>query len=149
MSTDTTAVLQRILLRESYSLLQYMNEAWPWTAPAEQEVLDQLRKMIAWERKACRRIADWLIRRRVMPATGTFPEEFTAMHYVGIDHLLSRLAAHQQWAIQELEHDLERLTDADARPVVQQLLDSKRRHLDTLEQLAAKYAGAKAFSTLR
>lgn len=149
MPADAASILNRVLLREKQSLLQYLSDAWPWTTLDDQSTLERLKKMIAEEQEAARRIADWLSRRRVQPATPGFPEHFTAIHYLGVDHLLPRLISHQRWMIGELEKDLMQLADEQARVLVQRVLDMKRRHLAELETLAAGHARGAAASTLR
>ncbi len=149
MNPDTILHLKRILQRESRSLLQYLRESWPWAAISEQATAERLRRMIGEEQAAGRGVADFLSRRRVSFDLGQFSEEFTATNYLALDHLLPRLVSHQKWAIAELQNDLAKLTDPEARRSVEPILEMKRRHLEQLEQLAAEHSGAKAVSTLR
>jgi hypothetical protein len=148
MNHDTLPVLNRILARESRTLLQYLSDAWPWASAGERDTLAELRRLIAEEREATQRVGDLLVRRRGVPAVGAYPEGFSETHYLAMDHLLPRLVAYQRWALKELEHDLTQLAgDDEAAAVARQLFDVKRRHLETLETLAARHAGPKAAST--
>jgi hypothetical protein len=149
MNTMTAALLQRVLMRESYSLLQYLNEAFPWTPSNDRETLDQLQRLSNENQQAARRIAALLRRQRTVPFSGSFPAEFSTLHYVGLDHLLPRLVAAERWEIEQLARDCEQLQDHEARPPVEQLLAVKRRHLGILQSLAEKHAGERAVSTLR
>lgn len=149
MHRDTPALMSRILARESYSALQYLSDAWPWSAAERQAAMDRLRAMIAAERKANKGIGDWLGKHRIPPGKGAFPEEFTEINYVAVDHLLPRLATYQRRGIEALQKDLAQLADEEPRLLAQHALDLKRRHLEELEQLATEYSGANAVSTIR
>jgi rubrerythrin len=135
----TAPILSDVLRRESRSLLQYVDEAFPWTPPEEQATWDQLTKLIAEERKALTALAHFLDRRRIpLPYLGSFPD-FTGVNFVSLDHLLPLLVEHQKKSIASLESDLARLSDPEAAKVLGQLLEVERRHLKTLETLAARH----------
>ncbi len=149
MQTNSGKLLNRIVTRETYSLLQYLSDAWPWIGPRERQTLEQLQKLAEGEKQETRRLAMLLTRRRMVPTGGWFPEEFSETHYLALDHLLPRLASHQRWSITELEKDLAGTTEPDIIEAGQRLLDMKRRHLIVLERLASEYADGKLVSTLR
>ena len=149
MHADDSALLTRILQRETYSLLQYLSDLSPWTQFDGQGVLGELDRMRAEEAQAARRLANLLSRRHIHPGTGGFPQEYTTLHYIALDHLLPLLVQYQQWAVTELEADMTRLTDPEVRAAAQNVLDGKRRHLAALQRLAADHAGTRAVSTLR
>lgn len=148
MQPDTASVMNRIFARETRSILQYLKDAWPWASSDERKVLERLQQMIAEEQRAARWVADWLLRHHIPPATGRFPEEFTEINYVALDHLLPRLVMYQRQAMEELQKDLSQITNDEAQGIAQQLLALKRRHLEELNQMAKERAG-KAISTLR
>jgi hypothetical protein len=62
---------------------------------------------------------------------------FTSLGFVSLDYLLPRLVEYQRRAIATLERDVATLKDAEARGVVQRILDLKRDHLKQLETLVA------------
>jgi hypothetical protein len=62
---------------------------------------------------------------------------FTTMNFVSIDYLLPRLAEEGHRSIDALQRDRGALTEAGARAELDRFLDLKRRHLKTLEALAA------------
>jgi hypothetical protein len=138
----TIAVVQNIVRRESRSLLQYIQEAYPWTRTDEQPVLTELAKLTAEEAKSTTGLATYLLRRlhAHLPHLGQYPQQFTSINYVGLDFLLPRLLQDQRHAIAELEKDLGKLTCTDARTQVEKVLEMKRRHLKKLEELAAPVA---------
>jgi hypothetical protein len=135
----TITVLQNILRRESRSLLQYVQEAFPWTTVAAQPLLTELAVLGTEEAKLTTELATYLVRRLhgTLPHLGQFPQQFTSINYVGLDFLLPRLVHEQRHGIAELEKDLSKLTHPEARPLVETLLDIKRRHLKKLEERAA------------
>jgi hypothetical protein len=136
--TAWAAVVREILRRERRSLLQFVGEAYPWTRPDEHKALEQLRKVIAEEEQAAVRLTGFLQRRHIpVPYPGSYPFSYTSLFFVSLDFLLPPLLEEQRKTIAELETDLAKVGDAGARQQVQQLLDVKRRHLKTLEELAS------------
>jgi hypothetical protein len=139
MTAATTPILYDVLRRESRSLLQYMEEAFPWTPAQEKPAWEKLQKLIAEERKALTVLATFLSRRHIqLPYIGSFPEPFTALNFSSLDYLLPRLLEEQRKSIAALEREVALLQDPDAAAVVRQLLDVKQRHLPTLEGLASR-----------
>jgi hypothetical protein len=140
IDTRTAAVLHDVVRRESRSLLQYVSEAIPWITPAEQVALAQLRQLIEEERGATTDLGRFLIRQRVPPPyLGSYPQDYTNVNYVSLDHLLPMLVDNQRQAIARLERDLAALTDAEARAHVEKILTIRRRHLETLQTMAAAH----------
>ncbi len=143
MDVPTATRLQSVLRRESRSFLQFVGEAYPWTTPKERAALEQLNRLIAYEREGLTALGRFLVRRHIdLPYLGTYPEHFTTMMFVSLDYLLPRLVDEQRQAVRLLEDDLAQVTDPEARCAMQQLLDRKRRHLPILEDLAAAQAPA-------
>ncbi len=138
IDTRTAAVLQEIVRRESRSFLQYVRESYPWTTPEERDALDKLQNLIDEELQAAGALGRFLYQNHAgLPYLGTYPSCFTSLSFVSLDHLLPMLVDEQRRAAAQLEIDLHKLTDAEARAQVQKTLDMKRRHLTTLESLAA------------
>lgn len=134
-------LLQNILVREGHSLLQFLVDAYPWTRPEEQPLLEQIQKMIAEEKQAAANLAGFLRRQRIpLPYVGPYPNRYLNLLFVSLDFLLPRLVAHQQEAIAQLEQDLKAIPDLEARRQVESLLAVKSRHLKKLKELAARAA---------
>ena len=148
MDPATSSLLNHVLVREEHSLLQYLSDAWPWTDSAHADTPGRLSKMAAEERTAIRRLADWLLRRKVMPLRGQFPKDYCTLHFVAMDHLLPRLVASERQLLKELERDAAKVDVEEASAILKQMLESKRRHGAELEQLAGQLNG-KMVSTLR
>lgn len=139
IDTSDARLLQEMVHRESRSILQYVEDSFPWTNAAGEPILAQLRQMIVEEQRSTAGLMQFLFRRRIPPPfLGSYPEPFTALNYVSLDYLLPRLVEHQQKGIADLERDRLRLTDPEAAAEVEKILATKRRHLQALKILAAK-----------
>jgi hypothetical protein len=140
MDSKTAAILQDIIRRESRSLVQYVRDAFPWTTPEEQQALAQFQAMVEEEQKCLADLSQFLTRRKQqLPYLGLYPNWFTTINYVSLEHLLPLLVNHARQNLTQLERDLAGLTDADAIEKVRQFVDVKRRHLQALEALAAAH----------
>lgn len=139
-----SAVLAKILVRERYSLLQYLSTASPWTPPSERAALGRLERLAAAEKDALGRISRRLQELRVTPLSGCYPEQFSEYHYLAVDYLLPRLIQEQEKAIAQLEADLTQLSSDEDRQAVEPLLEQKRNSLEELRKLAEEYAGTAA-----
>jgi hypothetical protein len=90
----------------------------------------------------------WMLRRKIAPLSGSYPKDFTTLHFVAMDHLLPQLVKHQRRLLEQLEQDAAKIPDSEPRGIIDELVVMKRRHLSDLEALAAEYGG-KYVSTLR
>jgi hypothetical protein len=134
------AVIDNIVRREKRSLLQYVSDAFPWTTAEEQRALGQFRKLVQEEAQEAANLVDFLRgQRHVLPYVGTYPEAFTSINYVSLEHVLPLLIEHERRGIFDLERDLRGIHDSQASDLVQGFLDMKRRHLQALEVMAAAY----------
>lgn len=138
IDAQTQALLEAIVQRESRSLLQYVGEAFPWATREEQAALAELQTLIEEERQGVAALIQFLVRRgHVYPYLGQYPENFTTINFVALEHLLPLLAEHERRTLADLERDLGRMPDAEARQKVQNYLETKRRRRKVLEELAA------------
>ena len=138
LDAQTQTLLQEIFHRESRSLLQYLQESFPWTTAENQAAVVQLKKMSAEEREGAARVARFLRRHQIdLPYLGSFPMEFTTINFIGLDYAAPLLVKSERAAVADLERDLSRITDSEARSLVQGILTVKQRHLKDLETLAA------------
>jgi hypothetical protein len=134
----TQALLQDIVGRESRSVLMYVGDAFPWTTAGGEQTLQTLRRLIAEEGRAIAALGRYLVRRHLPPPhPGNYPSSFTTINFLSLDYLLPRLVEHERRSLAELERDLPRVTDAEARAEVEKLAAVKGLHLRELEQLAA------------
>jgi hypothetical protein len=140
IDAPTQALLQDVLRRESLSLLQYIRDAFPWTAVGEEATWGRLRQTADEDGRAVAALGRFLGRRRIpLPYVGQYPVDFTSINFVALDWLLPRLAEAQRHEVTALEADVKRATDPDACAELQRLLDVKRQHLAALEAPAANH----------
>jgi len=140
IDTTTESKLRNIVGRESRSLFQYVDEAYPWASAGEDGMLAQLHQMIADEREVCGRLVDLLARRcHSYPYLGSYPNWFTTINFVSLDHLLPLLVESEARSLGELECNLPEVTDAEALAVVQHLVDVKRSHLASLKSMTVAH----------
>jgi hypothetical protein len=133
-------LLQEIVRRQGRSLLQYVNEAYPWAGLQERDALAQVKRLVEEDSTATADFVRFLARRRITPPyLGAYPMHFTNVNFLSLDHLLPMLVAQQRHDIAILESDLASVPDPDARVQIQKLLDLKHNHLQTLEVQAAAH----------
>jgi hypothetical protein len=133
----TVALVQDVIRHEGRSFLQYVREAYPWTTPAGRELLSKLQQLTDEERDGAAALSDFLRRQREAPGyLGPYPMSFTRMNFVSLDRLLPLLVEEQRRGVARLETGLNG-AQGEARGEIQAVLERKRRHLETLEALAA------------
>jgi rubrerythrin len=140
IDAQSLPVLQDIVRRESRSLLQYIHDSFPWTSAGEESVLARIRQCAEEERDSAAVLVRWLARRRqIVPTLGPYPAGFTTINYASLDHILPKLATEEREGLAKLKEDLAVIADADARELVSALIEKKRQHLKTVEELAAAH----------
>jgi len=136
MDARTQTLLQDLFRREGRSLLQYLAESFPWTPSDRQAAVRQLHQLAAQQRQSAVKLAHFLERHHVaLPYLGAFPMDFTTINFIGLDFAVPLLVKDEQEAVAELERDLDQVTDAEARKLLQELLHEKRQLLKELEAL--------------
>jgi hypothetical protein len=102
-----------------------------------------LTRMVADKEQFATRLTALLDSRRHTIDFGEFPMEFTSLHDVSLEYLLSQLIEHQRRDVQAIEAALGQLTsDVDGRALVEEVLASSRRHLHSLESLTRQPTAA-------
>jgi predicted mannosyl-3-phosphoglycerate phosphatase (HAD superfamily) len=129
--------LDQLLITLSRSLLQYVGEAWPWTDSHASVERQKINELVALQQKQISRLSELLSRRNGYIDFGTYPTEYTDLHYVALDYLLSQLIENEDSLITDLEQTLQKCTDdSDAIPLLQQILSDQRASLSQLQELA-------------
>jgi hypothetical protein len=147
IDAQSRAVLQSLIQSESHSLLHYVCESFPWISPSEQEALARLQQINQEEVEALAVLVRFLYKHRIVPAAlGSYPMSFTNINYTALDHLLPILIDHQKGRIGDLQKDLAKIKDAEARGHVEKFLAIEPNHLQALEEMAQslKVAGQSA-----
>lgn len=137
----TRNTLVDILQRERCSLLMYVSEAFPLTTPAEQKALDDVLAMVKEEEHAAIRLAKFLQQQRIaIPPLGAFPLSYTTINFISLDYIVPLLIDNQKRRIEEITAQLSRVSDPAARKHIQEILDTKKRHMQSLEGIRGKTA---------
>ncbi len=85
------AQVNRLLIDLHRSLLQYVGECWPWTgkhAAGEREIVADL---VVRQRRQIQQLSDYLREADWLTDFGSYPTEYTNLHYVALDYLLNQL----------------------------------------------------------
>jgi hypothetical protein len=140
MDERTAQLVQQQVRRSSRSLLQYVAEASPWTSQGERETMDGLRQMILEEQDAIASLMRLLRRVRVPPPyLGPYPEHFMTYNFLSMDRLLPLLVEQEGKAVVELSGRVTQVQGSEAHDALTHLLNIKRRHLASLEELHKKH----------
>jgi hypothetical protein len=130
-------MLAQLVALGTSSLLQYVGESGSWAAPGAAGTRSAILALAQEERDATTRFMRFLQKKHIrLPPLGAYPSHFTTMNFVDVDFLTPKLVREhvkEQGAIERL---LVRIDDEEIRTMVQGYLDMKRRHLETLEDLA-------------
>jgi hypothetical protein len=136
MNAQTSAFLQEVVRNESLSLLTYIGDAFPWTTKGRDAALAQLRQIVAEHKRAVNTLGHVLAQHRVAPAfIGSFPSNFTAINFLSLDYILSRLIESERKSLPRLESETTSLAEVEVRSALEHFLAVKRNHLAQLEAL--------------
>lgn len=137
------ALLHRLVAMGSRSLLQYVCQAFPWSADKHGQAVAKVQEIAAEERDATARLTRHLQKKRLrLPPTESFPSHFTTINFVSIDYLLPKLITEHANEVAELEVRLPKVESEEVRDLAQHYLDRKRRDLQALKDLTAKAPAA-------
>lgn len=138
---DTTinSELNRLLISLGKGLLQYVGECWPWTdlsAVTERQVIESL---VAAQAENVASLVEFLQRRRHPIQFGAYPTEFTDLHYVALDFLLTQMIDDQKVQVEMVERAAKGCArDPGAAKLLEHIRTSEREILARLERLASE-----------
>jgi hypothetical protein len=140
---DSNQVLNNVLVTLHRSLAAYLSFADPWVAYGNEEPQRILTRIVADKEQFVARLTALLDARRHTIDFGEFPMEFTSLHDVSLAYVVNQLIEHQRRDVQTIEACLGRLaSDVEGRALVEEILASSRRHLQSLEGLTRQPAAA-------
>lgn len=130
--------LNLALIRLRRNLLQYAGECWVWASAARGRERDVLDKIVTDQSHAVAALSDLLLSRHHSIDFGTYPTEFTDLHYVSLDFLHGQLVAEQTRLVQDLEA-IEAAVAADPQAValLSEIVIVARGHLQQLREVTA------------
>jgi hypothetical protein len=144
MAAADNQQLNQLLIRLYRSLLQYTEECWPWSGTrhvaAERAIIDSLSR-------AQKQSVSWLV--GLLAARGwsiefsNYPTDYTDLHYVSLDFLLSQLVAQEEALVADLSRALASAEgDAEAAAVLKEILDQERSGVERLRELSRQQQAA-------
>ena len=100
MSAVTPTQVNELLIATGRSLLQYAAEAYPWS-PANKDLRETILRLAHQQQNSVRKIVHWLDDEGETLDYGTYPVDYTSLHYVSSAFLLKHILTNQS-AIVEL-----------------------------------------------
>lgn len=136
---DSSAVLNRLFGRLYRSLLQYVGENWPWS-PVQKEAEEHafLHGLLDSQMGDVKRLADYLIARRISLLTDNYPVKFTDLQYLSLAHLVREVQADQDELVRFLEEGAKSLhADHEAAELVRSIADNERKLVERSREFIA------------
>jgi hypothetical protein len=137
-ATSTPQTLERLndlLVEISRSLLQYANEAYPWSEGDAQAGLQELLVQLGEEqRDSVRALVAYLDASGHRIDFGVYPDEYTSLHYVSAQYFLGRLIEAETALVAECQSAARELaSDADASSLVHIIAEREQSILSDLK----------------
>ena len=131
--TKVIELLNRLLADQRFSLVDYLNDARPWTHRGNEALLEALHQIVEHHQHYAQRLADAIADRDGLVNSGTYPMSFTSLNDLALDYLLGRLIENQRRNIQLHERCVAELReDPQASSLASEVLGSDRAQLEML-----------------
>ena len=136
-SPQTCASLNRLSVAHHRSLPVYLQYAPPWINRDAEEVKLVLEQIVSDQEATVDRVSTMIQDAGEDVDPGEFPIEFTGLHDLSLDYLLSRMVEGQREIVSVCEQAVSELAaDALAQAVAQEAVGAAKAHLDSLLELA-------------
>jgi hypothetical protein len=133
--TQNNAELNQVLRTILRGLLQYAGECWPWSADDETGVQAVIRDMVADQQDGIHDLADLLHQRSWQVDFGTYPTEYTDLHFIDLDYLLIQMVVEQKSLVGGLESATKGCAgDAEAVELLEIIQSRATVHLKRLQE---------------
>ena len=147
MTDLESQLLVAIARNEQRSLLQYVSNSFPWISSGQEAGMAQLAELAEAEGRAASALVRFLARQHIFLHPGIFPVSFMSNNFVSFEHSLPHMALAERRMLAEREQGLPRIHDAEARALVQAIIDTKHDIVKNLDRLAASHPATS--STIR
>lgn len=139
--------LNDVLISVGNSLLQYVGECWPWTPEDAASIHPAMESLIERQKQQIARIVDLLVARAWPIEFGTYPTDYTDLHFVALDYLLPQLVDGEQALIDELEQARLRCSDdPEAQTLLAEIQDQQREIVLGLQDIQRTLRSQSAIS---
>lgn len=108
----TEQTINTALIGLSRSFLQYVAESWPWVDVADRSIEEQLHVLAARQRQDVGELVDLLLDRDWSIDFGTYPTEYTDLHFISLTALFEWLTIGQAQIAELLEATQQTLREA-------------------------------------
>jgi len=140
-SVDTNAVLNRLRVIHNRSLPTYLSYAIPWSQTGDEAAAETLALIVNDHKTMVERLGELILESGGVTEPGSFPLEFTSLHFLSFDFLVKKLIEKQEKLVQDISDCVQRLHLApSAQAVAQEALGEAKGHLDSLKELVADKA---------
>ena len=94
MSAVTPTQVNELLIAAGRSLLQYTAEAYPWSSSAK-DLREPILRLAHQQQESVRKLVHWLDDEGETIQYGTYPVDYTSLHYVSAEFLQKHLISNQ------------------------------------------------------
>ncbi len=143
ISPSDLQALNRLLQLHYRSLPMYLEYADPWHRHDDQEAVETLRHVASDHEATAQRIAQFILDRDGTVDPGEFPMEFTDLHDLDMQYLLPMVVESEKRTLEEMKQLAATLQDPEAKALAEEVLGVEQAHLEQLEQLLQRPAQAK------
>lgn len=130
------AALNRLLAIVGRSFPQYLQYSRPYIPPGRDNAVETLESIAADQNVLADRISQLLVDAEAPIRSGEFPMEFTDMHDLEIDYLVSMAIAYQEQDVASVGQLVDQLLGSPAaKALAEETLGMAKGHLDSLREL--------------
>ena len=108
----TESAINEVLIGLGRSFLQYVAESWPWVDESDRTIEEQVQVLAARQRQDVGELVQLLIGREWPIDFGTFPTEYTDLHFISLSTLFDWLQNGQRQIADRLAGTAKSLRDS-------------------------------------
>ncbi len=136
-ATLQTSALNDVLIETGRSLLQYVGECWPWTHHDADEAREQLDGLVARQRESVGSLVSLINSRTSIFDLGSYPTEYTDLHFVAFEFLLAELVDNQHNVVVRIEQTIVDVNDDAITTLLKEILVAEQSVLENVRTIAA------------
>lgn len=128
------ARLNSFVISIGRSLLQYADESWPWSSTSEVELQGVFHRLASLQRQEVAALTELLDQREWPVDFGGFPTDYTDLHFVSLDYLLTRVLAGEEAVVADLQEAVHSCADDPAAiHVLKEVLATEQKIIERLQ----------------
>jgi len=130
-------ILNDLLIQMNRSLLQYVAIAWPWEQNGNQSTHQAVNELVSQQKNDVSKLMNCLLDTGWDVDFGVYPVEYTDLHFVAFDYLLSQLVQNARSVVDDVENALKKTSADAAKSLLSEILQSEKQILAKLEELSS------------